>query len=307
MNKLMAYLEQEATEKRYSKKKIYSLVRGEVELYLNNEINELDNLVTKFIGINHKSKFVITFCEYVKDIDVKELAIEVLVILLREHRPVTIQAMIGALYPKIVSDDMRFQVQCITNLLEIFSDSSFIDISQGTTFDEITCLNREEYLVSTNLFLDKNTRDTIDATMYLPPMISKPMHLTSNNQGANLTENSSVLLGKLKHNEHVSLDVLNIMNSTMMSLDEHMLEFEEESTKELSVDSQKNFDAMRAKSNEVYQHIIDTGNKFYFCNKFDSRGRSYTQGFHINLQSAEYKKSLISLYKKELITDDINT
>ena len=43
------------------------------------------------------------------------------------------------------------------------------------------------------------------------------------------------------------------------------------------------------------------GNKFYFTHKVDKRGRLYCQGYHINYQSASYKKAMIELANKEII------
>ena len=51
--------------------------------------------------------------------------------------------------------------------------------------------------------------------------------------------------------------------------------------------------------------VIDQylGENFYFVWRYDSRGRSYSSGYDLNLQSNEYGKALLSMHKKELITE----
>ena len=41
---------------------------------------------------------------------------------------------------------------------------------------------------------------------------------------------------------------------------------------------------------------------FYFTWKYDKRGRIYSQGYHVNIQSTSFKKSLINLHNKLVVT-----
>jgi len=54
-----------------------------------------------------------------------------------------------------------------------------------------------------------------------------------------------------------------------------------------------------------FLRVIDQylGEHFYFVWRYDSRGRSYSSGYDLNLQSDEYGKALLSLHNKEAITE----
>jgi DNA-directed RNA polymerase len=59
---------------------------------------------------------------------------------------------------------------------------------------------------------------------------------------------------------------------------------------------------------DTYRHdrvILDyLGQPFYFDWRYDARGRSYSIGWDINLQSDEYHKAMLSLANEELVTDE---
>ena len=104
------------------------------------------------------------------------------------------------------------------------------------------------------------------------------------------------------------LRVLNVLQDIPWELNTQMLEFDEESKKALDTEEKKiNFNRMKSSSEEVYRDLLDQGNKFYFVWKRDSRGRSYSQGYHVNLQGNQYRKSIINFAKKELLTDEVIT
>lgn len=138
---------------------------------------------------------------------------------------------------------------------------------------------------------------------YLPPMLVRPKMVNSNYDYDYFNTQSSKILGSGNHHDDpISLDVINICNGTKLKLDEFMLQFEENPNKELdTVEKVEQFNRMAKVSKQVYQEILDQGNEFYLTHKYDKRGRLYSQGYHINIQSTDYKKSLISLAQGELL------
>ena len=42
--------------------------------------------------------------------------------------------------------------------------------------------------------------------------------------------------------------------------------------------------------------------KFWLQNKVDKRGRIYTSGYHLNPQGSSFKKAMLNLKKKEIVT-----
>ena len=139
-------------------------------------------------------------------------------------------------------------------------------------------------------------------------MVCRPLPWKKNNKGGGyLSGSGSMILGRMNHNEyHQAVEVINHLQNIPWSLDLRMLEFEETSKKNLDTpEKQVNFARMRDNSEQVYRELLDQGNKFYFVWKRDSRGRSYSQGYHVNLQANSYKKSLLNFHKQELLTDEV--
>jgi hypothetical protein len=151
--------------------------------------------------------------------------------------------------------------------------------------------------------LDLDTEQYIADTMYLPPMLCEPNEVTSNTTSGylNPVAESVVLKAHNHHDEPLALDAINIANSVAFELDEFILStFEESPTKELdTIEKARNFQLLKNSSKKVYDMLQDQGNLFWFSWRFDKRGRMYSQGYHVNIQSTEYKKALVTLARKK--------
>lgn len=150
----------------------------------------------------------------------------------------------------------------------------------------------KEWYVCPCFTLDKATRKKIDQLQYLPPMQIKPKPWTDNHNGGWLWENKHVVLGSKfnKHNSPVAYDVLNKLQYIPWEIDADTYLFEKRTNRN-----------MQAKQ---FLRVINEylGKPFHFVWRYDSRGRSYSSGYDLNLQSDEYGKALISLHNKEKIT-----
>jgi hypothetical protein len=145
----------------------------------------------------------------------------------------------------------------------------------------------------------------IEQCQYLPPMVCEPKYVKGkyNMDTSHISLKGSLILGKhTHHQELLDYEAINIANQVKLSLDEDILAFEERPSK--SLDTQEKviqFNKINIDSTNIYNEILEAGNKFWFTWKYDFRGRMYSQGYHINIQSTDYKKALISLAKKEVI------
>jgi hypothetical protein len=144
----------------------------------------------------------------------------------------------------------------------------------------------------------------IENSQYLPPMLCEPLELVHNHSSGYLTHNDSLILGSGNHHDgDICLDVLNTINKVAFKLDlDFLSKVEEEPTFDL--DSQDKIDQwMRFKKQSYYFYSLmaQQGNRFYFNNKPDKRGRTYACGYHINPQGAAFKKAQLELYREELV------
>jgi len=121
--------------------------------------------------------------------------------------------------------------------------------------------------------------------------------------GGYLTIQEHPILGRHNnHQEKQALDAINIMQNIEWELCPIAVKYVEKpkhdlDTQEKKVAWQQHIDM----STTVYQEMMDAGNSFWLSCRFDFRGRMYTQGHYINLQSTGYKKSLLNFKHRELI------
>jgi len=149
--------------------------------------------------------------------------------------------------------------------------------------------------VKPKLIVETDTRHKLDMLQFLPPMKEVPQEWVDNNTGGWLFEQKSVLLGKGNHHEEPqALDALNKLQTVPWEIDPDVLLNETNSNIAMDPDQFLTI---------ASEYI---GMPFYFVWRFDKRGRSYSSGYDLNIQSNEYGKALLSLHNKEVITKLVN-
>jgi hypothetical protein len=149
-----------------------------------------------------------------------------------------------------------------------------------------------DWYVHPNFTLDKKTKQKLAKLQYLPPMKTMPIKWTNNHNGGWFFETKHLVLGSrfTKHSEPLAYDVINKLQAIPWEIDTDTYMLEKQTNR---VMNKKKF--LRV----IHEYL---GIPFHFVWRYDSRGRSYSSGYDLNLQSNEYGKSLLSLHKKELIT-----
>jgi hypothetical protein len=147
--------------------------------------------------------------------------------------------------------------------------------------------------VCPNYTLDYKTKQKLAKLQYLPPMKQNPLPWKDNYNGGWLWENKHLVLGSHfnRHEEPLAYDVINKLQSIPWEIDADTYLFEKQTNKTMN--------------KKQFLKVIDQylGQHFYFVWRYDSRGRSYSSGYDLNLQSNEYGKALLSMHKKEHITE----
>lgn len=160
--------------------------------------------------------------------------------------------------------------------------------------------------------ITKDVQHEIDAYQFPLPMVVTPRKLRENIDSAYLTGKQSLILKNNHHEGDICLDHLNRMNRIALSVDVDVSNHLQNKWK--GVDKQKD-DETRAdfmkrvrafnKYNEVAHEVIgimvEAGNKFYLTHRPDKRGRTYSQGHHINYQGNSWNKATVVLYHGEII------
>ena len=255
----------------------------------------------KYKEYSYKSK--IKRVAHLKSIGSTELALELLIAVITTDTVVTpIQVIIGRLVPHLNYSVELDAIKTAAELLAVCEGELYSLYSHDDPENDTETLGLKPHYQ-----LSLSVREFIAKTKYLPPMICKPLDWRNNNGSGHLTGSGSILLGSKNDVGQVqNLEFINTLQAIEWELNEEVLEFVEESKKKLDTyEKKQNFERMTRTSEIVYQDLIEQGNCFYFVWKYDFRGRSYSQGFHVNLQSNSYRKAILNFKHKELLTEEI--
>ena len=173
-----------------------------------------------------------------------------------------------------------------------------------------------QWMVHSDLALSEETYNLIERQMFIPPMISKPQKIKTSWESPYYTFNEAVMTGKseLNNSGNIGLDVINTQNHVALTLNEEFLNTVEElppnnvdtdeecNTYTNLTSKREEWEVFKKESEWVYSLMVEHGNKFYLSWKPDQRLRLYAKGYHINPQGRPYKKAMIELHHKELVT-----
>ena len=157
--------------------------------------------------------------------------------------------------------------------------------------------------IQSNMELPDELVNRLTIMCVLPPMLVKPRTLRHNKSCGYLTINSkdSLILGDKEnyHDECISLDVLNTLNSQAYQLDlDICYKYEKELTgNELTHN--------KAKEQFEYFRDVIQDKTIFFTHKVDKRGRVYSQGYQFNTQGSSYEKACINLKTKEFVEGEL--
>lgn len=176
---------------------------------------------------------------------------------------------------------------------------------QGDLYD-IIYINQVPY-IEPHYTVSKETKEILEQKQYLLPMVHPPLKWSNNFDGGWLLHRKCAIHGKINHHGlPQALDSLNILQNIEWELDLDMLNYEEEPNKPTdTMAKREQFLRLKQSSRAAYEEIVEMGNSFYFVWRFDKRGRMYSQGYQINLQSTGYKKSLLNFSNKQVITGNL--
>ena len=217
-----------------------------------------------------------------KYIENKEIFISIFTIMLRDQINQPIQSIV-----------VQFgKVAGYTDPIEAFEwGMVFLKECRDTDLYTINKKN-DSWYVFPNFRTGHTTQHKLLKLQYLPPMKQKPLKWKNNYNGGWLWENKHLILGHRfnRHERPLAYDAINKLQSIPWEIDTGTYLFEKQSNTSLN--------------KKQFLRVIDQylGQHFYFVWRYDSRGRSYSSGYDLNLQSNEYGKAMLSLHKKELIT-----
>lgn len=167
--------------------------------------------------------------------------------------------------------------------------------------------------IKSNIQLTDELVNRLNIMCVLPPMLVKPRTLRQNKSSGYLTINKdNLILGDKEnyHDEAISLDVLNTLNSQALCLDlDICYKFQKEFKSEFDKDTDEYLNQHKThnKAKEQFEYFRDViqDKTIFFTHKVDKRGRVYSQGYQFNTQGSSYEKACINLKTKEFVTGEL--
>jgi len=161
-----------------------------------------------------------------------------------------------------------------------------------------------EYQISDELQL------MIDRYQYPMPMVVEPNEVKGNRDTGYLTIKGSLLLRKNHHNGDICLDHINRMNQVALAVNPTVVAFvrnkwknlDHRKTDESQDDFEKRvraFEKYDTTSRDVIDALLAYSDTFWLTHKYDKRGRTYAQGYHVQYQGNDWNKACIQFAKPE--------
>lgn len=117
---------------------------------------------------------------------------------------------------------------------------------------------------------------------------------------AYVAETNQILGNRFKqHDTDTCLSHINTMNNIALALEWRVINELEDKPKTEEIEDEENWKDFVRRSQATYQNIGT--DRFYLKHAYDTRGRTYCEGYYVNYQGASYKKAIVQLANKELI------
>lgn len=298
---MLLHDQQLATEYRFSKRRIQDLVRKDLSqdttimARVNQAISYINDYMTK--EYNYASKNVRV--QQLISMDIEDAVMRVLEVVCVLDRTITYTNLVGQTCGVLHYEEKLDSIKTISEIIAFMAKAELISLYAAADSDSGMMEVEPVFTCSSSVIL------YVQQTKYLPPMVCQPRTLYNNKDSAYLTieEESLILKGGNHHDGDICLDSLNRFNAVELSLDLDMLRtYDEDPTHLLDTDKKKDqFDKMQRDSYEVYADLVQAGNKFHLAHKYDKRGRTYAQGYHVSTQGNKFKRAIINFTNKEVI------
>lgn len=313
MSTMLPYDTQLSNEHKFSRKHLDKYLRKEIEgsEAVMEALAQGVTLLTEWANGEYYASKMKRIAQ-LKRFKFDELVMTVIIHTCYFQRPELFTSVCVQLASRLGFDEREEGIKTAGELLAVLTQTDCYDIIKPRSADSL--------MLKSNLTFSDELSNWVAYSMYLPPMICEPRTIHNNRQSGYLTFDDNVILKRYNHhNGDVCLDVINLHNKTAFSLDKDFLcslneeppsdletvEVEEFTPqykiREMIKAKKENWENFYKQSQHLYLMLYQQGNRFYFTNKVDKRGRMYSQGYHVNPQGSKYKKASLELADKELV------
>lgn len=234
------------------------------------------------------------FKAYLKEKNIPELfGIEVLT-QMALHKRASLPIMVGCL------QHMTRSAQECADLLYLCAEADLMDWVPDL----------EQFVVI--FTISDQVQEELDRFQFPLPMVVPPKEVRHNKQNGYLTSKGSVILRNNHHGDDVCLDHINRMNRIRLVINYDTAKMVKNKWRNLDKakegETREDFDRRRRAfekydrtARDVLSLLQQEGDEFYLTHKYDKRGRTYCQGYHVTYQGAAWNKAVIELAQQEVV------
>lgn len=191
-------------------------------------------------------------------------------------------------------------VQQTTDMLHRCAEADLVNWSPGLK------------LFVTVATISQDVQDELDRFQYPLPMVVMPRKVKCNRDTGMLNSGGSLILKNNHHEDDICLDHINRSNRIKFAINWGVVKMVKNQWRGLDKakagesrdEFQKRkraFEKYDRTAKDVMDIITEHGNEFHLLHKYDKRGRSYCQGYHVTYQGADWSKATIEFADKELV------
>jgi hypothetical protein len=215
------------------------------------------------------------------------------------HKRTTLPVLVGLLR-KHFEDDPRSASQRTANAILEVAKANLVNWSSAA----------HQFIIRFDISPD--VQADLDRYQYPLPMVVPPQELKTNHDTGYYTSRNSVILRHNYHDEDVCLDHLNHLNSIKFKLNQKVAltiknrwrNLDKPKQDEEYNEYQKRVKAFAKYSKTAYDVLDHLGlsneGDFWLTHKYDKRGRTYCQGYHVNYQGTPWNKAVIEFANQEI-------
>jgi hypothetical protein len=287
-------VQQEIIENQFNRKLINKKIKAFVVEHHQDFIEKGVDAINEYLnGSYYESKRIRLL--QVKELNPHELVTKILVFTSYQQYDELFTSVSAQLAGVLGFSDKADSIKTMGELLAVVCATDAYDITKNQA---------GSLVLKSNIKFDKELTDAIEQSMYLPPMVVKPLELKSNKDTGYLTFQDTLLLGHGNHhNGDICLDALNTINSVQLKLDTDFISSVELTpTFEVTTpQQQEQWDSYKRMTYRIMLLLATTNNHFYLTHRVDKRGRIYAQGYNVTTQGHAYNKASIEFANEELI------
>lgn len=206
--------------------------------------------------------------------------------------------------------DLPILVGCLQYLCNSAQDCA--DLLYKAALADLVDWSPDLQIFVVKFTISNDVQQELDRFQFPLPMVVAPKEVVHNKQSGYLLTKGSIILRNNHHDEDVCLDHINRMNAIKLTINRDVATMvknkwrnldkpKEGETREDFERRRRAFEKYDRTAKDVIGLLQKEGSDFYLTHKYDKRGRTYCQGYHVTYQGATWNKAVVEFANQELV------